>query len=89
MLVFFDDILVYFDSWAAHLIHLQLVFDVLTQQLFVKESKCDFGALKVEYLRHIISQWVVFMDEQKITCMLEWPSPQFAKELRGFFRLTG
>ena len=30
MLVFFDDILVYFDSWAAHLMHLQLVFDVLT-----------------------------------------------------------
>ena len=68
VLVFFDDILVYSKSWSDHLIHLQLVFEVLTQhELFVKESKCDFGVEKIEYLGHIISRGEVFMDEHKVS----------------------
>ena len=88
--IFFYGILVYSDTWEAHLIHLRLVFGVLTQhQLFLKKSKCVFGATKVEYLGHIINQGVVSMDEQKVVCKMNWPSPQSAKDLRGFLGLTG
>ena len=57
ILVFFDDILVYSKSWNDHLLHLQIVFDILSvNQLFVKESKCQFGVTQVTYLGHIISE---------------------------------
>ena len=90
VLVFFDDIHVYFEDWDNHLVHLQLVFDVLQQnQLYVKLSKCAFGDTKVEYLGHIISKGVVSMDPNKVACMLAWPTPTSTKELRGFLGLTG
>jgi hypothetical protein len=48
VLVFFDDILIYSKTWADHLRHLQAVFDMLRQHhLFIKCSKCAFGALSV------------------------------------------
>ena len=48
LLVFFDDILVYSPDWETHLIHLQEVFSILRQQqLYLKASKCTFGATKL------------------------------------------
>ena len=45
VLVFFDDILVYLVNWSLHLQHIKVVFEVLLEhQLFIKLSKCDFGA---------------------------------------------
>ena len=62
---------------------------MLTQhQLFVKESKCDFGVNQIEYLGHIINKGKVFMDAAKVACMLDWPTPHSVKELRGFLGLT-
>ena len=90
VLVFFDDILVYFDDWNSHLTHLQQVFDVLRlHKLFVKLSKCDFGATKIEYLGHVICQGAVSMDVTKVHCMINWPTPSSVKEVRGFLGLTG
>ena len=90
ILVFFDDILVYSESWSNHLIHLQLVFDVLSQhELFVKSSKCEFGAEQVDYLGHTISKGMVSMDDKKLAYIKEWPLPKSPKELRGFLGLTG
>ena len=90
VLVFFDDILVYSESWSNHLIHLQLVFDVLSQhELFVKGSKCECGAEQVDYLGHTISRGVVSMDDKKLAYIKEWPLPKSPKELRGFLGLTG
>ena len=90
VLVFFDDILIYSEDWDTHLTHIQMVLEVLKQnQLFVKMSKCDFGATQVEYLGHVISRGTVSMDAKKVACMSEWPVPTSVKELRGFLGLTG
>jgi len=44
VLVFFDDILIYSASWAAHLQHIKAVLQQLqAHQLFAKQSKCSFG----------------------------------------------
>ena len=74
--MFFDDILVYLANWTDHLMHLQIVFQILVQhQLFVKLSKCAFGTTKIEYLGHVISKDGVAMDEDKIACIVKWPYP--------------
>lgn len=42
VLVFMDDILVYSKSLDEHLLHLQLVFQILQENNFLlKKSKCD------------------------------------------------
>lgn len=44
LLVFFDDILVYNQTWTKHLQHLRSVLVLLSHNtLFTKNSKCHFG----------------------------------------------
>ena len=50
-------------------------------QLYVKMSKCAFGATKVEYLGHVISVGKVSMDSSKIASVLDWPVLVSVKEL--------
>jgi hypothetical protein len=59
------------------------------QQLFLKQSKCSFGASEVEYLGHIVGKDGVRMDPKKIEAMQDWPRPKTLKSLRGFLGLTG
>lgn len=71
VLVFFDDILVYFKDVKAHLQHLEQVFEVMrVQQLYAKQSKCDFMQIQVAYLGHVISGSGVAMDASKVAHML-------------------
>jgi hypothetical protein len=45
ILVLFDDILIYSSSWAEHLQHVKMVFDLMrANHLCIKRSKCILGA---------------------------------------------
>jgi hypothetical protein len=67
ILVFFDNILIYNSSWAKHLHHVRLVLSKLHEhQLYVKKSKCAFGARSVAYIGHVISIDGIAMDRQKV-----------------------
>jgi hypothetical protein len=90
MLVFFDDILIYSSSWSEHLRHVQLVLAKLQEHsLFMKNSKCAFGACSVVYLGHIISEASVAMDAQKMQAVLDWPLLRTVRAVRGFLGLAG
>ena len=90
VLVFFDDILIYSSSWADHLRHLRAVLTVLQQhQLFVKRSKCAFGASSISYLGHVISDTGVAMDPAKVQAVAEWPPPRSVRAVRAFLGLAG
>jgi hypothetical protein len=90
VLVFFDDILIYRKTWTDHLSHVDRVLHLLCQhQLFLKESKCDFGASEVEYLGHLVGKDGVKVDYKKIEVMQDWPHPKTLKRLHGFLGLTG
>ncbi|GAU35592.1 hypothetical protein TSUD_295280 [Trifolium subterraneum] len=90
VLVFFDDILVYNATWSSHLLHLEIVLQLLDHhKLFVKLSKCSFGMSEVDYLGHTIFGMGVIMDKTKVQAVLQWPTPTNLKQLRGFLGLTG
>lgn len=90
VLVFFDDILIYSTTEQEHLIHLNEVLKILRDnRLYATQSKCCFFQTDVEYLGHIIFGQEVKTDPRKIEVMVNWPTPQTIKALRGFLGLTG
>lgn len=90
VLVFFDDILVYSSSYEEHVVHLRLVFALLSKdQWKIKLSKCSFSQKEIRYLGHIISEQGVSTDPSKISAISQWPRPVNAKELRSFLGLAG
>ena len=90
VLEFFDDILIYSSSWAAHLQHVNIVLNTLrAHHLHLKRSKCSFDATSVAYLGHVISSRGVAMDVDKVAAVAAWPTPRSARGLRGFLGLAG
>jgi hypothetical protein len=89
-LVLFDDIIIHSKIWTTHLSHVDRFLHLLFEhQLFLKQYKCSFGALEVEYLGHIIGKAGVRVDPKKIEAMWDWPRPKTLKILCGFMGLTG
>lgn len=90
VIVFFDDILVYSNSLADHMIHLKSVLQLLRQDSWqVKRSKCSFGQQRITYLGHVIDQHGVSSDPDKIAKVASWPTPQNSKDVRSFLGLAG
>lgn len=72
----------------THLQHLEEVLQTLQQQV-AKLSKCTFGMLEVDYLRHTVSGQGVVMDKAKVQSVFDRPRPTTIKQLQGFLGLTG
>jgi hypothetical protein len=90
VLGFFDDILIYNSSWSEHLLHVHLVLAKLQEhQLFVKRSKCEFGAQSVAYLGHVVSAEGVAMDRQKVQAVVDWSVSRSVRVVRAFLGLAG
>jgi hypothetical protein len=90
VLVFFDDILIFSNTWTEHLQHVKQVFQMLREhKLFLKQSKCSFGKESVAYLGHVITAAGVAMDPAKIAAVETWPHPRTLRALWGFLGLTG
>jgi hypothetical protein len=71
VLVFFDDILINISSWSEHLRHVRLDFAKLQEhKMYLKRSKCFFGARSITYLCHVISANDMTVDEQKVHVVL-------------------
>jgi hypothetical protein len=89
-LVFFDDILIYSKTYTNHIMHVDRVLHLLSQRkLFLKQFKCAFGALEVEYLGHLVGKDGVRVDPKKIEVMQDGMQPKTLKSLCGFLGLTG
>jgi hypothetical protein len=90
VLVFFDDILVYSPDWESHLKQLKDVLQRLVDHgLVANRKKYFFAQQSIEYLGHVISQEGVAVDPNKVTSVINWPTPKNVKGVRGFLGLTG
>ncbi|XP_017622083.1 uncharacterized protein LOC108466254 [Gossypium arboreum] len=73
IVVFIDDILVYFNTEDEHDEHLRVVLQVLREkQLYAKLSKCKFWLQEVTILRHIVSAKRIRIDPRKIEVVPDW-----------------
>ena len=67
MVMFINDILIYFESEADHAEHLRVVLSRLREhKLYAKFSKCEFLLSKVPFLGHILSEDGISVDPSKV-----------------------
>ena len=80
---YFDDILIFSNSWEEHLSHINETLEALHAANFtVKPSKCIIGCREINFLGHIISQGVIKPDPEKTEKILRLERPKTKKEVR-------
>jgi len=90
VVVFIDDILVYFENAHDHEKHLRIVLTRLREhQLYPKFSKCEFWLKKVPFLGHILSKERISVDPSKVQEVLDWKAPTSVHEVWSFLGLAG
>jgi hypothetical protein len=89
VLVFVDNILIYFETTEEHEKHLRVVLESLRQQkLYAKFSKCEFWMEKVAFLGHVLSTEGVAVDPSKVESVTKWEQPLNVTDVRSFLGLA-
>ena len=71
VMVFVDDILIYFKSEEEHEDHLRIVLQELRgHQLYAKFSKCEFWLTDMRFLGHVVSPSGVLVDLEKVEAVM-------------------
>ncbi|KAL0561760.1 hypothetical protein IC582_002201 [Cucumis melo] len=90
VIVFIDDILIYYKTEAEHEEHLRMVLQTLRDnKLYAKFSKCEFWLKQVSFLGHVVSKAGVSVDPAKIEAVTGWTRPSTVSEVRSFLGLAG
>jgi hypothetical protein len=90
VVVFIDDILIYYQSEEEHVDHLKMVLQRLREhQLYANLSKCVFWIDEVMFLGHIINKDGLTVDPKKVADILNWKAPIDAREIKSFFGMAG
>ena len=88
-LVYLDDVVIVGETFQDHLRNLREVFQRLREAgLKLKPAKCDFCALQVEFLGHIVSEEGVRTDPSKTEKVAQWPIPTSRREVQQFLGLA-
>nr|GEX79208.1 putative reverse transcriptase domain-containing protein [Tanacetum cinerariifolium] len=89
IIVFIDDILIYSKMKEEHEVHLKLVLELLRKdELYAKISKCEFWLQEVHFLRHVVNQSGIHVDQTKIEAVNNWKAPTTLLEIRSFLGLA-
>lgn len=90
VLVFIDDLIVFFETLEEHERRLLQVLNRLREYgLKLSPEKCKFFQTSVRYLGHVVSEYGVSTDPSKIEAVKAWPRPQNLKELKSFLGFAG
>jgi hypothetical protein len=67
VIIYFNDILVYYKSLDKHVNHLLYVTEILrNKELYVNFKKCTFCMDKVIFLGHVICEKCIKMDKRMV-----------------------
>lgn len=82
---YFDDIIIYSQSWEEHLKHLETIFQICKQEnIKLKKSKCQFGQEKIKFLGYEITQGHYSPSNTNIETIKKLIPPKNVKELQRF-----
>lgn len=88
--VYLDDLVIYSDTWHAHLKRIRALFDRLSEaRLTVNLAKCEFARATVTYLGRVVGQGHVAPVQAKVRAVEHFPRPTTKKELQRFLGLVG
>jgi hypothetical protein len=89
LVVYFDDILIYSRGTYEHLEQLREVLLVLrANKLYVNLKKCTFLTDKLLSLGFIVGAEGIYVDEEKVQVVQEWPDPTTVGHVRSFHGLA-
>ena len=80
--MYIDDTVVYGKDATSFLKMLDLVLDKFNVRL--KPSKCSFGMTSVEFLGHIVDEYVVNLSYKRVQGIKDLPIPTSVSALRSF-----
>ena len=87
---YLDDILVFSADMETHLKHLRILFERLrSDDLKLKEVKCNFLKKHIQYLGHIISGEGIAPVPEKLESIQKMLPPRNPKEVKQFLGLIG
>ena len=90
IVVFVDDILIYFKSKEDHEGYLRVILQTLREhQLYAKFNKCEFWLTEVRFLGHVVSALGVSVDPEKVEEVMSCERPKSVFEIRSFLGLAG
>nr|GEV63686.1 hypothetical protein [Tanacetum cinerariifolium] len=92
VIVFTDDILVYFKDAEEHEKHLKIILELLKKErLYAKFSTCDFWPDSVQFLGHVIDRGGVHVDPAKVEAIKSWAAsttPTESVRFKGLYGVT-
>nr|GEU62407.1 putative reverse transcriptase domain-containing protein [Tanacetum cinerariifolium] len=89
VILFIDDILIYFCNKKEHANHLRIILELLrNDKLYAKFSKCDFWISVVQFLGYIIDNQGLHVDPANIKAVKNWASPTTPTKIRQFLGLA-
>jgi hypothetical protein len=90
VVVFIDDILIYYENVEDHAKHLRIVLSILHEhKLYAKFSKCEFWLKKVPFLGHVLSDEGISVDPTMVQEFMDWKAPMSVFEVQSFLGLAG
>jgi transposase InsO family protein len=82
--VYLDDIIVHGKTNEEFIFNLREVFKRMDRYgIKLKPTKCRFGTPKIEYCGRVISKDGLSMSEKKIASVINFPLPEFARQLKS------